>query len=112
MAKIIFVFLMILIILILPFWAFYASSFTVVLTVKEKWIKQASWSDSGQKYLFSDTKGNVYEITDQILLLRFDASNRWAILDEGKTYRITFYGWRVPFFSWYPNAIDIVEVSK
>jgi len=87
---------------------FYQSATVRTVTIKEKWVK-ASGSDK-QIYLFSDTDGNVYCIVDELLLWRFDASDRWAKLEVGKTYRITFYGWRIQFFSWYPNAIEIEEI--
>jgi len=81
-----------------------------IVTVERIWIKGAG--DNVQKYLFSDTEGTVYQITDEIGLMVFDASNRWARTHEGKTYRIIFYGWRNQLFSWYQNAIEIEEIDN
>lgn len=94
--------------IVVPCAMFYSTKTVRVVTVKEKWIK-ASGSDR-QRYLFSDTRGNVYQIKDSWMLLRFDASDRWARLDVGETYRITFYGWRIRFWSMYRNAVEIEEV--
>ena len=89
---------------------YYQSAITKIVTVKEKWIKAAPGSNT-MMYLFSDTEGNVYAVADELLLWKWDASDRWAKLEEGKTYRITFYGWRIHILSWYPNAIEIEEIE-
>ena len=80
----------------------------VTLTIDKMWAK--SVGDEGQKYLFSDTEGNVYEISDEWRLLLWDASNRWAKMREGKTYRVILYGRRWYWLSWYPNAVEFEEV--
>lgn len=84
--------------------AYRSSDVTKTVTVKEKWVK---YHDNDAKYLFSDTKGNVYSIEDSFWLWRWDASDRYANLDAGETYTITTYGWRVHICSWYPNAVGI-----
>jgi len=81
---------------------------TKSVTVQEKWVKPHGDST---KYLFSDTDNNVYCICDDVLLLIWDASDRWARLVTGKTYEITFYGIRNHFLSWYPNAVVITETQ-
>lgn len=78
------------------------------IRVQRMWIKQYG---KGSKYLFSDENGNVYSIEDSLELWIFDASDRWASMQEGKTYRVTLYGWRWHFFSWYKNAIEIEEIE-
>ena len=87
----------------------FASEEEKIITVKEKWVK---YHGSDAKYLFSDTEGNVYCITDEILLGKWDASNRYAKLEEGKTYKVKLYGWRIPIFSFYQNAVEIEEINN
>lgn len=77
------------------------------ITIKEKWIK--GQGENGQKYLMSDMEGNVYSIEDSWWKWIFDASNRYAVIEVGHTYHINTFGRRSPFFSNYPNAIDIRE---
>ena len=84
--------------------AFYSSEETSTITIKEKWVK---YQRDDQKYLFSDIEGNVYSIDDSLLLWTWDASDRYARIDEGQTYTITTYWWRVRILSWYPNAVRI-----
>ncbi len=77
------------------------------ITVNEKWIK--GQGENGQKYLMSDINGNVYSIEDSYWKWIFDASNRYAMIVPGHTYHIVTFGRRSPFFSNYPNAIEIHE---
>ena len=77
------------------------------VTVHEKWIK--SQGEGGQKYLFSDQSGNVFSIEDSYWKWTFDASDRFAKIQENKTYDIKTYGRRSHWFSNYPNAISITE---
>lgn len=84
--------------------ALYGSEQQHEITIDEKWTKQ---HDDDMKYLVSDTDGNVYSIEDCIWLLKWDASSRYANIDEGKTYDVTLIGWRVPILSWYQNIVEI-----
>jgi len=77
------------------------------ITVHEKWIK--GQGENGQKYLFSDQNGNVFSIEDSYWKWTFDASDRFANIQENKTYDIKTFGRRSHWFSNYPNAIEITE---
>ena len=54
----------------------------------------------------------TFEVEDSLLEGRFSSSDRWAEIEEGKTYKFKTYGWRVPFFSWYENIIEHEEVPQ
>lgn len=86
--------------------ALYASEQQCEITIKEKWTKT---HDNEMKYLVSDIDGNVYCIEDSSVFLKWDASNRYAALDEGKIYSVTLVGWRVPMLSMYQNIVEIEE---
>ena len=87
-----------------------AAKQTHEITIDKMWTKASSNSDNAQIYLVSDADANVYCVKDTMLFWKFDASDRWAKLDEGKTYAVTTVGWRVRFASMYPNIIEIEEV--
>ena len=76
----------------------------VEITIEDKWIKATKDSSD---YMLSDTSGNVYVVSDSLILLSFDASDRYAAIDVGRTYGVTTIGWRVPFLSMYPNIVEI-----
>ena len=87
--------------------AFYASAENNDITVDEKWTK---YKDGSEQYLFSDVNDNVYEIDDSVRFLTFDSSDRYALIESGKTYDMKLIGWRIPYLSMYPNAIEINKV--
>lgn len=78
--------------------------------VKDKWTKQVS-SDSGQKYLVGMQSGEVYEITDSLVKMRFDSANMFNKLTVGKCYKITYFGWRIPSMSEYRVILRAEEVK-
>lgn len=72
--------------------------------------KQAVASGKSSKYLVFNDK-TTYEVADTWLHWRWDSSDVYGKLKVGKTYTATLQGWRIPFFSMYPNIIDPVEVE-
>lgn len=81
------------------------------IIVKEKWSKVISDGESVRGlYLFSTTSGDVYSIEDTIWHMDFNAADRYAMLEEGKSYRIWLFGMRIPFMSMYQNAYKIEEM--
>lgn len=77
---------------------------TGTITVDEKWVK---YSGDDAKYLVSSEDGQVFQITDTIIKLRFDSSNLYAEIDEGSTYDILYQGWRFALLSDYKNILEI-----
>lgn len=75
------------------------------ITIKEKW--QKSTGESGQLYLVSDLNNNVYSVQDSLTRFQWDASDRYAKLEVGKTYKVLLYGWRIHFMSAYQNIVEI-----
>lgn len=87
--------------------AYMTSAEETTITVDDKWTKYKAGQD---KYLVSDTNGNVYEIGDSTLFLKFDASTRYARIDTGETYKVKMIGWRIPILSSYQNIIELAEI--
>lgn len=42
---------------------------------------------------------------------KFNSSDIYGTLKEGKKYKIIVVGYRVPFFSWYENILEVEEVN-
>jgi hypothetical protein len=83
----------------------------IEITVKEKWAKVISNGKSSYGlYLFSDINNNVYTIQDTWWHFDFSSANRYAQIEPKKTYKMWFFGLRVPFLSWYQNAYKIEEM--
>lgn len=83
----------------------YGTKETVTITVTDKAVKRYDESD---KYIIY-TDNETFEITDKLLLGRFNSSDDYGRLKVGETYTVTVNGWRVPFLSWYRNIIEINE---
>lgn len=64
----------------------------------------------GGAYLILTEGGEVFTVEDNLFLLKFDASDRYAALKEGGRYHVTCTGWRVQPLSWYRNIVAAEEV--
>lgn len=75
-----------------------------VVTVKKKFIDV---SDEGSHYVLVTDKG-LFEV-DRPLLDMFDPTRNpdlaWAKIEEGKTYKIHYYGYRIDFIYDYPIVV-------
>lgn len=55
------------------------------------------------------TEHETFENTDAIWHWKFDSSDVYGQLEEGKTYTVKVYGWRVPILSWYRNIVSVAQ---
>lgn len=82
----------------------------IIATVTEKEIK--NYNDKGKYLIFTkDDDVEVYEITDSLFQGRWDSSDLYGKIEEGKTYKFTVVGIRNNFFSMYPNILEAEEVK-
>lgn len=58
------------------------------------------------------TENETFENTDSIAFFKFNSSDIYGRIDEGKTYKAKVSGTRVPFLSWYRSIIEIQETPK
>ena len=64
-----------------------------------------SRDNSSSKYLVYAKEG-VFENTDSLLRLKFNSSDVYNSILPEQTYVCDTYGWRIPFFSTYPNIVS------
>lgn len=92
----------------------YGKHHAVTTTVQSK-ERVCSGSNSGCKYLVFTDHG-TYRITDAFLVgtTRFNSSDVYGRIHACDKYRIEYYGWRLPYFSSYPNIVkaDDLGVDK
>ena len=71
-------------------------------------------SDKGNrvesKYLVF-TNRETFEVTDSLLEWRFNSSDTYGRLEEGKCFVGEAYGWRVPLLSMYRNLVKVEEIT-
>jgi len=87
--------------------AYRNSSETVSFKVKKtERITQGAGDALTSKYLvFTETE--VFEITDSFCYWRWNSSDLYGKIENGKTYDAMVAGWRIPFLSWYRNIIEM-----
>lgn len=52
------------------------------------------------------TNSVIYENEDAWFFFKWNSGDLLRDLNVGQHYRFHTYGWRVPFFSWFPNIIS------
>lgn len=83
----------------------YATQDEVTFTVEKT--ERVLYGESSRYLIF--TKDETFENTDSIAFFKFNSSDIYGRIDEGKSYQATVVGRRVPFLSWYRNIISIQE---
>lgn len=90
-------------------------TYTVTITDKERVTTQFDKDNIDSKYLIyrEDENGKTYvfEDTDTLFRGKFNSSDVYGALKEGKTYELTVIGFRVYIFNWYENIIDFKVVK-
>lgn len=88
---------------------FHTTSYTNLTVID----KGYSGESDGYIIWFEDSNGTQYEFenSDSLFRGKFNSGTIQGKLKEGSTYNITTTGWRIPFFSSYPNIItyELVE---
>ena len=49
----------------------------------------------------------VFQNTDEMAYMKFNSSDVYNGIEQGKKYTFQVVGWRYPFLSWYRNIISI-----
>lgn len=85
-----------------PYW----TRSTETVTVVNSMVKPAG---DTSKYLVYTDKG-VFENTDTWYYFKFDSSDVQSKIMQGGKFKITTYGFRVPFLSKYKNITNVEKV--
>ena len=75
--------------------------------------KGYSGESDGYLVWIEDENGVQYELQNEDILLKgkFNSSTIQGKLKVGERYNIKTVGWRIPFFSYYPNIVEYEKVS-
>ena len=88
-----------------------ATEVTFTVEDKERVCDRGTDGRQNCRYLIFTDKG-TYQVTDSWAYLRFNSSDVYGRLKEGKTYEAEVVGWRLPFFSRYKNIVEATEVRQ
>jgi hypothetical protein len=86
--------------------AYYFSSETISITIKDKErITTGSGESISSKFIIY-SESEVFENTDSWLFFKFNSADYQNKLEVGKTYKVKVAGWRIPFLSTYRNVVS------
>ncbi|MDO8650006.1 MAG: hypothetical protein Q7K33_01720 [Candidatus Berkelbacteria bacterium] len=80
------------------------SATTVTITVDRR--ERVNNQDSSY-YLVWSSEGETFKCSDAWLFGKFNSSDVYGQLKEGRQYKVLVAGWRIPIFSSYRNIIRI-----
>lgn len=86
--------------------AYYLSSETVDITVKDKERITIGNSENISSKFIIYSKNEVFENTDSWLFFKFNSADYQNKLEVGRTYKVKVAGWRIPFLSMYRNVVS------
>ena len=81
---------------------------TATCTVNDK--DRVTNSEGGSDMRVYTSCGN-FSVGDVLVKGQFDSSDLYAQLEPGRTYELTYHGWRVPIFSMFETITDAQEVT-
>lgn len=81
---------------------------TATVTDKERVCE--SGKDGACKWMILTDKMS-FENTDTIWHWKFNSTDVQSSVNVGETYNFDYYGWRLPFFSIYPNLVGTSKVE-
>jgi hypothetical protein len=87
--------------------AFRCSDREEVVTVRSKEV--AGRGETPQFLIFTDQ--GVYESRDALVVGKFDSADVYAKCQPNHTHRVRVIGWRVPFLSWFPNVVEVIDAT-
>ena len=84
----------------------YATYFEKTITIKEKdSLKNGKYGQN----VVADSEGNIYSISNAIAYLFFTSTELYANLEDGKKYKITGFGKRIPLLNMFPSIISATK---
>ncbi len=85
----------------------YGTMFERTVTIKER-----PYTGIQDEKRVKSTAGDWYMVGDAFYMLKFNSMDTWGNLEEGKTYKVKGFGWRMGFFSMFPNITEIQSEVK
>lgn len=82
----------------------YGTTLDKEIVVKQKFFLV----DNGYtKFMIRDSFDQQYCVNNSLWFWKWDCLEDWTKLEEGQSYLVRTYGWRVPILSLFPNIIKL-----
>lgn len=90
----------------------YSTRFTQRITVQRTYTSLESDSRNIQTtYHVVATSGHVYDVSNSIWLWSWGAADKWAALQQGKTYTVSGYGKSFSMVDMHPQITSVSGIS-
>ena len=87
----------------------YSNTSTHTITVADKYVKARN--ESEDIYIVVDSNGDAYEISDLLLLGKFNSTDIYNQMKIGEEYDVETTGYRIRIFSMYPNINKVSPIK-
>jgi len=74
---------------------------TTTITVEETFMMKGS--NEPDTMLIRTTDGDLFMVDDSLLRWEFRSADLWSDMSAGETWEVEHFGWRLGFFSWFPQ---------
>jgi hypothetical protein len=82
------------------------TNFDKTITIKKKYTRTRG--RYGDSYFVVDETNTIYQVNNLFYNFDFNRAEDWNNLEEGKTYKIKGYGFRIGFLDMYPTVSSII----
>ena len=82
------------------------TTFEKTITIKKKYTRTRG--NSGDSYFVVDETNTIYQVNNLFYTFDFNRAEDWNNLEEGQTYKIKGYGFRVGVLDMYPTVSSII----
>lgn len=90
--------------LLSPVYYVYGTSETETVAVEDTFYRV---SDGKQIYMVEFSDGRTMRVSDSLLRGHFSSTDDWRALRAGESVEVSYYGWRIPVLSVFPNVYRV-----
>ena len=83
---------------------YFGTNFTKDIKIKDKYIR---YRRSASNYHVVDIEGNIYQIRNVWFKADFNRAEDYQMLEKGKTFNVSGYGFRIPLIGMYPSIYRV-----
>lgn len=81
---------------------------TKTITVEEAFMLKGH--NEPDQMLIRSTDGDLYSVDDSLVRWEFRSADLWSDMAPGETWEVSHFGWRIGFFSSFPQIFKGQEI--
>ncbi|MBC8408850.1 MAG: hypothetical protein H8E12_09050 [Rhodobacteraceae bacterium] len=83
---------------------------TKIITVEETFMMRGH--NEPDQMLVRSTSGDLYSVDDSLIRWEFKSADLWSEMSSGETWEVSHFGWRIGFFSSFPQIFEGREITN